>query len=84
MTQVQKNQGFATPAIDGGVDQEGFRTSSFSVRNPVIRFCVAAKVVGENVLVRDTKNPSADTLPYTNNEWQAFIAGVKAGEFDLA
>jgi hypothetical protein len=34
-------------------------------------------------LVRDTKDGGhGPVLRYTAAEWQAFIAGVKAGEFD--
>jgi hypothetical protein len=35
------------------------------------------------VLVRDSKN-RAQALAFTDEEWAAFVAGVKAGEFDLA
>ena len=37
-----------------------------------------------SVCVRDTKDPSQTTLRFTVDEWNAFIAGVKDGEFDLA
>jgi hypothetical protein len=33
-------------------------------------------------LVRDTKNRAGATLHFTAPEWQAFIAGVRNGEFD--
>ncbi|GAA1277234.1 hypothetical protein GCM10009609_45440 [Pseudonocardia aurantiaca] len=34
-------------------------------------------------LVRDTKDEGAGpVLRYTASEWQAFVAGVKLGEFD--
>jgi hypothetical protein len=37
------------------------------------------------VVVRDTKDPERSTsLLFTRDEWTAFVAGVKAGEFDLA
>lgn len=32
--------------------------------------------------VRDSKDPDGPTLSFTQAEWSAFIAGVKAGEFD--
>ncbi|AGL20852.1 DUF397 domain-containing protein [Actinoplanes sp. N902-109] len=35
------------------------------------------------VAVRDTKNRQGGTLLFTHAEWQAFIEGAKAGEFDL-
>lgn len=35
------------------------------------------------VLVRDSKNPTGPVLNLANSQWQAFIGGVKAGEFTL-
>lgn len=35
------------------------------------------------VLVRDTKDRSIPPMRYTADEWEAFVAGVKDGEFDL-
>jgi Domain of unknown function (DUF397) len=36
------------------------------------------------VLVRDTKDDARAALSFTDEEWAAFVAGVKAGEFDFA
>jgi Domain of unknown function (DUF397) len=36
------------------------------------------------VLVRDTKDRAQQALAFTDEEWTAFVAGVKAGEFDFA
>ena len=36
------------------------------------------------VLVRDTKDRAQQALAFTDEEWAAFVAGVKAGEFDFA
>lgn len=33
-------------------------------------------------LMRDSKDPSGPKLAFTTSEWDAFIAGVKVGEFD--
>lgn len=42
--------------------------------------------VGSNHLgaraVRDSKAASGDVLVFTEDEWTAFVKGVKAGEFD--
>ncbi len=65
------------------VDEDGFKKSSWSVHNPASRFCVAVKKTDDAVLVRDTKDPAKTTLSYTHAEWDAFIKGVKGGEFDL-
>lgn len=35
------------------------------------------------VLVRDSKNPNGKRLSFSHEEWQAFLDGAKAGEFDL-
>ncbi|MGP3928715.1 DUF397 domain-containing protein [Nonomuraea sp. KM88] len=32
--------------------------------------------------VRDSKNPTGHALIFTPGEWNAFISGVKSGEFD--
>jgi hypothetical protein len=37
------------------------------------------------VVVRDSKDPERRTsLVFTPDEWRAFVAGVRNGEFDLA
>jgi hypothetical protein len=36
------------------------------------------------VVVRDTKDRAQEALIFTDEEWVAFVAGVKAGEFDFA
>ena len=36
------------------------------------------------VLVRDTKDRAQEALAFTDEEWAAFVAGVKAGEFDFS
>ncbi len=73
----------ASVVVPGTVDEDGFRKSSWSVHNPASRFCVAVKMEGESVMVRDTKDPAKTTFTYARDEWDAFIKGVKAGEFDL-
>ncbi len=35
------------------------------------------------VAVRDTKDPDGTVLIFTPQEWDAFVSGAKAGEFDL-
>ena len=34
------------------------------------------------IAVRDSKNPDGPKLLFTPAEWQAFISGVRDGEFD--
>ncbi len=58
-----------------------FRKSSFSgAANPA---CVEVGSVVAEVLLRDSKDPEGPVLRFTSNEWNAFLAGAKAGEFDL-
>ncbi|WP_199509407.1 DUF397 domain-containing protein [Nucisporomicrobium flavum] len=35
------------------------------------------------VAVRDSKAPGGPTLIFAPGQWGAFVAGVKAGEFDI-
>jgi hypothetical protein len=45
--------------------------------------CVAVAFLTDGVTaVRDTKNPSGPALVFTRSEWDAFLGGVKDGEFD--
>lgn len=39
--------------------------------------------VDDLIGMRDARNPDGPILVYTPAEWDAFIAGVKDGEFDL-
>lgn len=58
-----------------------FRRSSYCAAAGCVE--VAARPAGD-VLVRDAKNaePDAPVLRFTKDEWDAFLAGVLAGEFD--
>lgn len=38
---------------------------------------------GENVLVRDSKDPAGPVLRFSTAEWEAFVAGIHAGDFEL-
>ena len=44
--------------------------------------CVEVNIWPISVFVRDFKNPYSSYLAFTHEEWAAFLAGVKAGEFD--
>jgi len=45
--------------------------------------CVEVALLTDGVTVRDSKNPVGPALRFTPAEWLAFIAGARAGEFDL-
>jgi hypothetical protein len=36
------------------------------------------------VAVRDSKDPDGPKLIFTPDEWRAFAAGIRGGEFDLS
>lgn len=44
---------------------------------------VLATSNAEIVFVRNSKTPTAGLTQFSRAEWQAFIDGAKAGEFDL-
>lgn len=57
-----------------------WRTSSYSNNGTCVE---VADLADDSRLVRDTKHGGrGPVLRYTATEWQSFIAGVKAGEFD--
>lgn len=57
-----------------------WKTSSYSTGNGA---CVEVAVTADGGrAVRDTKDRQGGTQFYTRAEWTAFVAGVKAGEFD--
>jgi Domain of unknown function (DUF397) len=56
-----------------------WRKSSFST----IAECVEVTVLDDGLIgVRDSKDPGASMLAFTRAEMDAFVRGVKAGEFD--
>lgn len=46
--------------------------------------CVEVAVTADGVWVRDTKDRPGPVLRFTRTEWDAFVAGVRQGEFDPA
>lgn len=55
-----------------------WRKSSRSTANSQ---CVEARYDGQ-VRVRDSKNPTGPSLDFGPQPWQAFVDGVRAGEFN--
>jgi hypothetical protein len=54
-----------------------WRKSSFCSDSACVEVAFGADVVA----VRDGKNPEQGSLRFTPSEWEAFVRGVKAGEF---
>jgi uncharacterized protein DUF397 len=57
-----------------------WRKSTLSVLNG----CVEVAVLDDRVALRDSKDRSGPVLLFTPHEWEAFVGGVRGGEFDLA
>jgi Domain of unknown function (DUF397) len=55
-----------------------WRKSTFSGTNG----CVEVAFVQGQVAVRDSKHRGGPVMVFTAHEWQAFLSGVRAGEFD--
>jgi hypothetical protein len=44
--------------------------------------CVEVADLGAHRAVRDSKKPTGGHLTFPRDQWAAFTAGVRAGEFD--
>ncbi len=45
--------------------------------------CVEVAMKDGYIGIRDSKQSGSPVLAFNKDEWSAFIAGVKAGEFDV-
>jgi hypothetical protein len=55
-----------------------WRTSSYSGSS---NNCVQVAAGGRGVAVRDSKDPHGPRLVFSQQQWRAFVAAVKAREF---
>lgn len=60
-----------------------FKKSSYSVGSPSGMRCVGVSLSEKNIMVKNVSKPDSAILAFTADEWRAFVAGVKNGEFDL-
>jgi hypothetical protein len=44
--------------------------------------CIAVGTLGESILIGRKEDREGSYATFTRNEWQAFVAGVKDGDFD--
>lgn len=58
-----------------------WQKSSFSSGNT--DNCVEVRLVAGGVEVRHSQDPDGPTLTYTTGEWDAFVNGVRDGQFDI-
>jgi hypothetical protein len=61
------------------VEHGGFRKSSYSWKAGK---CVEVKIANNVITVRHSVNIQTQ-IEFTSSEWEAFLQGVKDGEFDL-
>jgi len=62
------------------ISLDAYRKSTFSGGNG----CVEVRRLPDGrVALRDSKDVTLDPHHFTPYEWTAFLAGVRAGEFDL-
>jgi hypothetical protein len=43
--------------------------------------CVEVAVVGDSVLVRNSRDPNGPVLSFSRSEWTAFLLGARNGTF---
>ena len=63
------------------ISTDGFRKSTFSGNGGCVEVCRRADGV---ILLRDSKDVNRPAHEFTAREWDAFLAGVRNGEFDLS
>ena len=56
----------------------GWKTSSRSAGDNCVEVCIG----DDGVRIRDTKDRSGPVLTVSREAWQAFLDGVRNGEFD--
>lgn len=64
------------------VDPSTVRWRKSTYSGPHCDNCVEVAFLDGGVAVRDSKNPTGPALIFTGPEWDAFLAGVRDGEFD--
>jgi len=63
------------------VRDRDFKISSWSKNNP--KTCVAVAIKPNGVAVRNSNDSTKNTVFFTNDEWSAFVKGVKNNEFGV-
>lgn len=63
------------------MDHKDFKTSS--ICGTCGCGCVGVAIKDDAVFVTNTTTSTSPITQFTHEEWKAFVAGVKNGEFDL-
>ena len=45
--------------------------------------CVEIRSQNDMILMRDSKDATGPVIRFTREEWQAFVTGVRDGQFDM-
>lgn len=69
----------STYCTDATCVEVAWRKSTYSGNNG----CVEVRHDDDRILLRDSKDPQGPVLSFTRREWDAFLAGIRGGEFDL-
>ncbi len=70
--------------IEAADDLAGAAWRKAARSNTVGNQCVEVARISGGIAVRDSKDPEGPKLLFTTGEWEAFLDGVKGGEFDLS
>ena len=71
------------PAFQDRKEKDGFLCATVTRKGAIFTNCVAVKRDEQGVHIRDTKDLTDNTLHFTNSEWDAFLQGIKRGEFNI-
>jgi uncharacterized protein DUF397 len=73
----------ASSSIPGGTTLIDFESSPHwrRSRRCDTGHCIEAALVGQEVAVRDSKDPNGPILRFSMDEWSSFVAGVREGDF---
>ena len=65
------------------VDDSDFKKSSYTNPGGIINRCVSVAIRPEGIAVRNSNDETKNTVFFTNDEWKAFVSGVKNNEFNI-
>lgn len=65
------------------VDDSQFKKSSYSHPGGIITKCVEVAHTSHGVAMRNSNDPTKNTVFFTKDEFSAFLKGAVAGEFGV-